>query len=274
VALDARLIGDPEGRLIGLSCRVQASQQLNGYRLLVEPGGLALRLTRIDDGTAVPLVDWQTRSAIARGGGRNRIELSCAGSVISVIINGVPVATAFDATYRNGAMLVTAMRFGGTPDIDVRLDNLVVTQRADESAPSPGNYEGSWAGANAAGRETSFTVRNNSVVSVKVSFEVATSGVTSRSDYECVATGSHTLYPEKPAAIQNDSFSLTVSVPVRTTFTTRGEPGGVGFDRTDTITLSGRFASPGSAAGDVEVTTSGVPVCAGRFMGPWTARKV
>jgi len=268
LAVDARIVGDTDRRFIALYCRVQPGPGFSGYRLFVAPSDGSLRLQRIDGGTSVPLMDWQSRAPIARGSARNRIELSCAGSVITIMINGTPMGFAFDGTYRGGGMQIAAISVIGTPTIDVRLDNLVVTQRAEETPPPPGPYEGSWSGSTAGGRDNSFTVSHNSVISLRVNFEIVSSGLN-----PCVTTGSSTLSPERPAPIVNDSFSVTVSVPGRSTYTVRGEREASAFEQMETYVVSGRFTSPATASGEIEIAISGPPDCAGRVASPWTARK-
>jgi len=273
LAVDARMVGDTDGRAIALYCRLQPGPSPSGYVLYVAPPDGALRLWRIDGGARTPLMDWQARSAIARGTGRNRIELSCAGSVITVTVNGARVGFAFDGKYRGGQMVLGAVGATATRTIDVRLDNLAVTLRGEETPPPPGPYDGAWVGSTAGGRDSSFTVSHNSVVSLSVNFEIVTSQFGARREGECVASGSPKISLEAPALIENDGFSLTISMPVRVTYTVQGEPGASTFERTDTFVVSGRFTSPASAAGDIEITTSGVPRCDGRVAAPWTARK-
>jgi hypothetical protein len=55
------------------------------------------------------------------------VELTCAGSTISVAVNGVLVSTLDDGTYQAGSF---SLSVGSQEDAaDVRLDNLVITQR-------------------------------------------------------------------------------------------------------------------------------------------------
>lgn len=270
VAVDARMVGGAESGAIALYCRLQAGATLGGYRLWVTPVDGEIRLYRIDGGADTPLTDWVLASAFRRGSARNRIEFACAGSVISAMVNGVRVELAADGTYRRGQMMFAAV---GTGAVDVRLDNMVVTQRAEEAPPPPGPYEGVWTGSTAGGRENSFTVRNNAVVSLKVNYEIATAGAGRDRDTSCVTTGSRTIGLERPARIENDAFSLTVSYPVRSSYTRTGEPNESVVEGTETFVISGGFTSPGAAQGDIEVTRSGWPGCDGRVAAPWTARR-
>jgi hypothetical protein len=71
------------------------------------------------------------RAAPFRGGGQaNRIELTCAGETIAVAVNGTEVARMQDGGHRAGRSWIgvesdPSRRHG----VDVRFDNLVVTQR-------------------------------------------------------------------------------------------------------------------------------------------------
>src|SRR5205807_436533 len=171
LAVDARLVGDVQGRSLALYCRVQPGSTLSGYVLLVSPADGVLRLYRFDGGTSTPMIDTTQSSAIRRGGETNRIELGCAGPVIYATVNGTRVASAVDGTYQQGSMLVAAIALRAT--VQARLDNLVVTQIAEEAPPAPPTrqYDGTWNGKTTEGRANDFVVRNDAVAELTIDYQ-------------------------------------------------------------------------------------------------------
>lgn len=125
LAVDARVVGAAAARNIFLSCREQPDG--SGYLVLVAPEDGVFALVRLDQATAVPLLTFQPSATIRRGNASNRLELACAGDAISVSVNGTPVTSVRDSTYREGRMSIGFVARNNAGE--VRFDNLIVTRR-------------------------------------------------------------------------------------------------------------------------------------------------
>jgi hypothetical protein len=126
LAIDARLEGSDAGQAVQVWCRSQREAPFGGYIAVLRPDIRSVRLGRVDS-TGLALSDWRFSSAIVGGNDPNHVELTCAGSTISVAVNGVLVSTLDDGTYQAGSF---SLSVGSQEDAaDVRLDNLVITQR-------------------------------------------------------------------------------------------------------------------------------------------------
>lgn len=262
LALDARIVGDAAGRSLALYCRAQPGSSLSGYVLLVLPADGVLRLIRFDNGTATSLTDATESTAVRRRNEVNRVELGCAGSVISATVNGSRILSAVDGSYQQGGMLVAALAMRAT--VQARLDNLVVTQVAEEAPPAPPRYDGTWNGSSTEGRANNFMVRNDTVVSITVDGRVEGTN--------CAVSGVSTLPIVTPARIENDTFSATATREV--SITLRGDR--TTYPATLTITMTGRFSSSTSASGETEVVLSlpaSVAPCFASTKAGWTAAR-
>lgn len=125
LAVDARLTAGLRAGYIALACRAGAGH----YRLTVHPDSRSFALARWDGGTRVALVDWRVSPAIKEWSQTNRLELSCAGSTITARVNGVPLASVQDGTYREGGLWIGAGAFRDARElISARFDNLLVTR--------------------------------------------------------------------------------------------------------------------------------------------------
>ena len=129
LAVDAHQEGESQGRYLSDGCRNQLDSNAH-YRFVVVPNTKQFVLERWDGDTAVTLIPWEVSPAVRPGDQTNRLELSCAGSTIAASLNGTPLASVQDSTYREGLMWVGA---GSSADLHaavaVRIDNLVVIQR-------------------------------------------------------------------------------------------------------------------------------------------------
>jgi hypothetical protein len=126
LAVDARIAGDATGKLIVLGGR-ENDTGARQYMLLVDPGAGDFVLVRTDGDQFKTLVELTTSSVIRRGGERNRLELSCSGSTIAVRINGTPVVSVQDSTYREGRMWIGVGSYKEGATAEARFDNLLVT---------------------------------------------------------------------------------------------------------------------------------------------------
>lgn len=140
IAVDARLDGGVVGRSVGVFCRRSAAGYY-AFNVNLDEGTFDLTVARsnqqaTDQPTTVALA--LGFSPVIRQGNRsNRIELSCAGSTITAIINGTRVSVAQDSTHQGGAWGIGAGLFGNVlvGTLAARFDNLVITQGV---APTPG----------------------------------------------------------------------------------------------------------------------------------------
>jgi len=133
LAVDARLVGDTASRYVALECRRGTR---GWYRAYVDAEQGRFWLARWDEGNETLLTDRTASEAIARGNEVNHLELTCAGSLIALAINGVEVATVKDTTYLLGELALGASVFTTSKGtVEARFANLAVYQAA---APSPG----------------------------------------------------------------------------------------------------------------------------------------
>jgi hypothetical protein len=129
MAVDARLVGDPVGRAIGIACR--ASEQ-GWYQVTLQPDTRSFSLAKFSfSDAATVLIPDQTSPAILRGNAVNHLELACARTTLAATANGSLLGSVEDDTYREGWFQISVLGTGnvGTDEIALRLDNLVVSQR-------------------------------------------------------------------------------------------------------------------------------------------------
>jgi len=135
LTIDARVVGDTEGRYLALECR---RSPLGWYRVYVDPGGGRFWLARWDEDAETLLTARTPSEAIAQGNETNHLELTCAGSLITLAVNGTEVAKVQDSAYSSGGLAIGASVFTTSRNTaEARFDNLVVYQAA---APLPGEF--------------------------------------------------------------------------------------------------------------------------------------
>ena len=128
LTVDARIFGDSEMRYIALGCRQQALDVDSKYRFVVVPATGQAALLRDDAGQPTALVGFSPVEGIRLGNQSNRLSLRCFGSTLTGSVNGVVVAAAEDATYREGLLLLgVGAGVGKNLQAEARFDNLVVT---------------------------------------------------------------------------------------------------------------------------------------------------
>jgi hypothetical protein len=125
--IDARLVGETAGRIIGVFCR-QSGTPLAGYGLLILPAEQLYLLLVEQDSDVTPLATG--RSPMIRPGTEtNRLQLTCDGTTVAATVNGARLATATDTTHRAGRLAIGV----GTVEsgqAEARFDNLRVTAGA------------------------------------------------------------------------------------------------------------------------------------------------
>ena len=130
LAVDVRFVADAPRGYLQLGCRRTAEAPVGRYLARVDPAAGRVKLVRADGAAETVLQDWRPAPTLRRGVERNRVELTCAGTAITLAVNGAPAAAADDATYRAGGfeLHVTTFREGTAP-AEARFDDLAVTQR-------------------------------------------------------------------------------------------------------------------------------------------------
>jgi hypothetical protein len=127
ITVDARLVGATDNRYVTVGCRENGS---NEYRLSLYVTDGTFTLARWDAGTQTVLQGFTANAAIRRANQTNSIELRCAGSTISAIINGTQVASVQDNTYQRGTTFIGAGVFTDvSATAEGRFAHLVLTQR-------------------------------------------------------------------------------------------------------------------------------------------------
>ncbi len=143
LAVDARLVGDLDGRYLAVNCRRgRSSSGPDGYALTVNVARGAVRLSKYEGGNVVTIDDWIPVPSIQPDESWIHLEMTCSGSIISAAVNGAQVAAVQDTTYTQGLSWLGTGTFDGKDNPSTaRFDNLVVTQAAPLTtlpAPPPG----------------------------------------------------------------------------------------------------------------------------------------
>jgi len=112
----------------GVMCRVQPDG--GGYLLYISGDGYAAIVLAEEEYSV--LTDWTPVDAVVQGNNTNHLEATCNGTNLSLVVNGVPVATAEDDTYASGDIALSATSFEDTPT-EIHFDDIVVT--APSGAP-------------------------------------------------------------------------------------------------------------------------------------------
>ncbi len=131
LTVDARLIGDPRGRLIALGCRQhtdpQGGTQASQISFAVYPDARSFEIVHNHGRGFTTLVPRRTTSEIRPGNEVNHLELSCVGSTATVRANDVDLATASDIPDTPGRFFVAVSGPGDAqPHADASIDNLAV----------------------------------------------------------------------------------------------------------------------------------------------------
>jgi serine/threonine protein kinase/sugar lactone lactonase YvrE len=138
VAIDARVVSMAADRYAFVECRADVNRK-SEYVLLIDPSQRRFELNRLDTDRFATLVGWQTSGAINRGNSANHLELSCIGSTIFARINGTPVASVQDSTYRTGRMQIGAGVFAASTTVhtfEVHFNNFSISAFVS-SPPTP-----------------------------------------------------------------------------------------------------------------------------------------
>lgn len=124
VEVDVWAVGPTAGGSYGLVFHRQFANSYTQYFVLIDPEAGTLRLVRWVDTERVDLIPATPYPAIAKGEGKNRLQITTKGQQITIRVNGTEVAKLND----NGpAVGVVALRAdAGTGPIAVRFDNFLI----------------------------------------------------------------------------------------------------------------------------------------------------
>lgn len=111
------------GSSFGVICRADAGG--NGYYFLVSSDGqYSIQVATAARNALVPLVDWQSSSAIKQGVQTNTIRAVCHDDYFALFVNDVFLAEATDTQISQGALGVTLAAVGETAW--VRFDDILI----------------------------------------------------------------------------------------------------------------------------------------------------
>jgi DNA-directed RNA polymerase subunit RPC12/RpoP len=124
VEVDANQDAGPEDALVGVSCRY--AQGVGGYSFeFARDGTYGIYL--YDQGSPTALDERILEPNTVNPNGANHIEGMCAGSTLTLILNGEVLMQVDDPTYTSGgAGLIVRTGDSGTPGIDVLFNQFVV----------------------------------------------------------------------------------------------------------------------------------------------------
>jgi hypothetical protein len=132
IEVDATQVSAPanNNNAYGVGCRIQENG--DGYFLRISADGYyAIYVVTSDpetgDTTFTALLDWTQSGAINQGNATNHITATCAGSSLSLNVNGQMLGSTQDSTYATGDIAVTATTFEDQPTT-IHYDNVVVRE--------------------------------------------------------------------------------------------------------------------------------------------------
>jgi hypothetical protein len=128
LAVDVRLVGDVDDRVLLLGCRDTEYVGEAGYIAVFDPNTGEVGLGKLGQAGIASLSDISQSGIFQTGDIPNRFELTCEGDRISASINGFEVAAATDRSYSDGGMWMGAVA-RGYENVDARFANLSITQR-------------------------------------------------------------------------------------------------------------------------------------------------
>jgi len=128
IEFQARKAAGPDDNLYGAICRYQ--DDLNFYYLVISSDGYYGIGSVIQGARSLIGSQQMLPSPSIQGGtGINHLKVVCAGSTLSLEVNGELLATVEDATLAEGKVGLLAGAFSNT-GVDIRFDNLLVTRPA------------------------------------------------------------------------------------------------------------------------------------------------
>ena len=128
--IDAAFAGEYTSRSLYLGCRYASSNDTGagaqGYRMVADTRTGEVEMRRYDNGRSTTVRSTVVR-AMNRGTSKNRFGISCKGTTISALVNGVTVLAVTDSRYREGRLYI-GVSSGANLVAEGRFDNLLVIQ--------------------------------------------------------------------------------------------------------------------------------------------------
>ena len=126
ISMDVAFTGPAEMAEMGIICRMQNSQEF--YFLTIRSDG-AYAVFKMDQGNEffIGMEGYEFSPAIRTGLNTNRLEVTCRGENLSLVVNNEHLITVQDSSYQVGDVGVIAGAFD-QPDVNVYFDNFRVTQ--------------------------------------------------------------------------------------------------------------------------------------------------
>ena len=117
-------VGGPQSNRMGLICRLK--DEKNFYFFVISADGY-YGIGKMKDGAASLLTnnEMQPSDTILTGAQENRLRADCVGSVLSLYVNNVKIASASDSDFSSGDVGILAGSFD-KPGSDVYFDNFIV----------------------------------------------------------------------------------------------------------------------------------------------------
>ncbi|MBI3242380.1 MAG: hypothetical protein HYZ49_08815 [Chloroflexi bacterium] len=126
IDVNARTAGGPDNNLFGLICRYQDDQ--NFYFLVISADSY-YGIGKYKEGASMLLNSavYEYSDIIPPGPAAHHLTATCIGDTLTLSINGTKLAQAKDTDFKTGKLGLIAGSFD-EPEVDVRFDNLAVTQ--------------------------------------------------------------------------------------------------------------------------------------------------
>jgi len=127
LTVEASQIAGPDDNEYGVLTRMQDGRHF--YMFAVSGDGYYRVVKRDGDEETLLTDDWTLTDAINRGAATNRLEVTCQGGRLAMIINGAVVAEVVDDTYGHGDIALYAGTFRDPGrGVEIHFDNLEVTR--------------------------------------------------------------------------------------------------------------------------------------------------
>ncbi len=124
--------GPADNNDYGVGCRVQPDG--SGYYLLISGDGLYTS-QRLENSEFQALVEWTPSDAIRTGDAENHVQVLCEGAWLTLMVNGVTLASVKDTRFTEGDIGLTATTYEEAPT-EIHFDDLQATPLSEPTAAS------------------------------------------------------------------------------------------------------------------------------------------
>jgi hypothetical protein len=127
IEVDATQLGGPDDNDFGLICRYK--DEKNFYTFIISSDGY-YGIIKVKDGTQslIGQNSLQTSDKINLGKALNHIRADCAGSTLTLYINGTQLTSQQDNDFASGNVGLLASAYSSSPGTDILFDNFSVTK--------------------------------------------------------------------------------------------------------------------------------------------------